>query len=361
VPRTRFGEVEQRGGDRAGEAQAGILQVVEHRAEVFPQEEHLSHGHPLVRGHLERPQLHEAQTALRARRIVQLVDAELGPVGVPAHVDEQVAEEAVGEPGRDRRPAGGRDARERELQLVEGVVARLVQAGSLRRGADEQAGEEERQRRMVLEVSQHARQEVRPPHEWALDRRRPAERQVVAAAAAHRAPIEVVLLGREARPVGRAGHRLDQVDVLPERGRHRDVHLQDSRVGRHLAPAQARIRRRAVALQPHRDSELGRGVLDRGHAREFLERVRRRDPHAAPQAPRRPPGIRAPDDPASSTALLTRLIDEHLDLSIDRILATGIHDHLTRIIDSTADVGTAVHAEFFDPPVPVPAQSGGQA
>ena len=52
---------------------------------------------------------------------VELVDAQLGAVGVAGDVDQQVAEDAIDQPGRRRRPRVG-DLRERELQLVDAVA-----------------------------------------------------------------------------------------------------------------------------------------------------------------------------------------------------------------------------------------------
>ena len=54
-----------------------------------------------VRRHLESPQFDEAEAAAGAVGRVKFVDAELGAVGVASDVDEEMAEEAVHEPGRD--------------------------------------------------------------------------------------------------------------------------------------------------------------------------------------------------------------------------------------------------------------------
>ncbi len=55
------------------------------------------------------------------RRIEELVDADLGAVGVAGHVDEEVTEQLVREPGRWRLAVRrlGERARERDLQLVQ--------------------------------------------------------------------------------------------------------------------------------------------------------------------------------------------------------------------------------------------------
>ena len=135
-------------------------------------EELLGEAHPRVRRHLEGAQLDEPEPAGGAVGAVELVDAELGAVRVAGHVDEQVAEEAVDEPGR-AWVAGARvglELAERELQLVEAVVARLVDARRLARRADEHAGEQVRERRMIVPVADEAAEQVGPPQDRAVAR-----------------------------------------------------------------------------------------------------------------------------------------------------------------------------------------------
>ena len=62
-------------------------------------EQRLHHRHPVVRRHLEGAQLEQAQSAPHRVRAVELVDAELGPVGVAGDVGQQVPQGAVGDPG----------------------------------------------------------------------------------------------------------------------------------------------------------------------------------------------------------------------------------------------------------------------
>ena len=67
----------------------------------------------------------------------------LGAVGVAGDVGEEVAQQAVDEPGGGASPwPGGGICGEGDLELVEGVVAGLVDARGLGGGADEEAGEE---------------------------------------------------------------------------------------------------------------------------------------------------------------------------------------------------------------------------
>ena len=81
-------------------------------------------------------------------------------------------------------PAALGDLLEGHLQLVEAVVARLVDAGRLAGRAEEQAGEQIRQRRMVVPVGEQAAQQVRPAQDRAVGRGRSAEDDVIAAAGA---------------------------------------------------------------------------------------------------------------------------------------------------------------------------------
>ena len=103
----------------------------------------LGKAHLGIRRHLEAAELDEAQPPGWPVGREELVDAELGAVRVAGHVDEQVAEQAIDHPRRGRRGAAGRrHLRQRHLQLVEPVMARLVDPRRLARRADEQAGEQ---------------------------------------------------------------------------------------------------------------------------------------------------------------------------------------------------------------------------
>jgi len=59
----------------------------------------LREAHAGVRRHFEGAHLDQAEPAAAGIGRVELVDAELGPMGVAAGVDEQVAEEAIHQPG----------------------------------------------------------------------------------------------------------------------------------------------------------------------------------------------------------------------------------------------------------------------
>ena len=147
-----------------------------------PQQQLLRQAHPGVRRHLERAQLHQPLPAAARVGCVELVDAELRAVRVAGDVDQQVPEDPVDEPRRDAIVLG--DLRESNLQLVERVVPRLVDARMLAGRPDEQTREEVRDRRVIVPVAEQAAQQIRPAQDRAVGRRRAAEDDVIAAAGA---------------------------------------------------------------------------------------------------------------------------------------------------------------------------------
>ena len=87
-----------------------------------------------MRRHLEGAELEQAQASGRRVGRIQLVDRELGAVRVAGQVGQQVAQQPVDEP-RQRFVLAelvlARELLERDLELVEAVVARLVDARRL--------------------------------------------------------------------------------------------------------------------------------------------------------------------------------------------------------------------------------------
>src|SRR5688572_7802065 len=82
------------------------------------------------------------------------------------------------------RPCRPLERREGELELVDAVVAGLVDARRLASGTDEEAGKQVRERGAVDPVTDQAAQQIRTAQQRAVLRRGAAERQVVAAAGA---------------------------------------------------------------------------------------------------------------------------------------------------------------------------------
>ena len=155
--------------------------------------------HARVGRHLEAAKLDQAKAPGRSVGGIELVDADLGTVGVAGDVDQQVAQQAVDEPRERLLPlARRRDLAERNLHLVEPVVAGLVDPGGLACRSDEEAGEEVAERRMALPVEDQRLQQVRPPQERRVERRPAADDDMVAAAGAGVLAVDHELVGTEA-------------------------------------------------------------------------------------------------------------------------------------------------------------------
>ena len=132
-----------------------------------------------------------------AVRAVELVDADLGAVGVAGDVDQQVAEDAIDEPGR-RRPLGRRPARTP-------APARRARRGAPRRcaapgwsGPTNSPENRYDSDGWLTPVADQAAQQIGPAQERAVGRRRAAQHHVVAAAGAGVAAVEHELLGAQA-------------------------------------------------------------------------------------------------------------------------------------------------------------------
>jgi hypothetical protein len=118
----------------------------------------LGKAHAGMWGHLEAAELDQPEPSGRTVRRIELVDADFCAVRIPRYVDEQVAQQPVDKPRqRSRSLSRVGNLRQRDLQLVEPVMARLVDARRLARGADEEAGEEVGKRRVALPVGDELR------------------------------------------------------------------------------------------------------------------------------------------------------------------------------------------------------------
>ena len=113
-------------GGSPAEETAGEGLLPEGADEGADKEHFVDEAHAEVRRHFKGAELEQAETQALAFGGIHLVDAELGAVGVAGDVDEEVAEEAVEDPGM--AVAFG-EVTEGELELVEGVGAGLVDAG----------------------------------------------------------------------------------------------------------------------------------------------------------------------------------------------------------------------------------------
>src|SRR6516164_4415209 len=235
------------------------------------QEQLLRQAHARVWRHFERAKLYQAQPSGWTVGREQLVDAELRAVGIAGDVDEKIAKQAINQP-RPRRLALARRRHhgQRNLEFVELVVPRLVDARGLAGRADEQPREQVGQRRMPLPVQNQALEQVGSAQERAVGRGRSSQRNVIAAAGADVATVDHELVGAKPAETRFLVERVRELDGLaPIRG-GLNIDLDDAGIGRHLDDVQARVGRRLVAFHMDRHIELGGG---RFNDREELEIV----------------------------------------------------------------------------------------
>ena len=79
-----------------------------------------------MRRHLERAEFDKPETSGRTVGRIQLVDADLGAMGVAGDVDQQVTEDAIDHPRRHAALGRVGDLRQRNLEFVDLFVAALV-------------------------------------------------------------------------------------------------------------------------------------------------------------------------------------------------------------------------------------------
>ncbi len=235
------------------------------------QQQLLGQRHARIGRHLEGAEFDQAESTGRTVRREQLVDADLGAMGIAGDIDEEVAEQPVDEPRRRRVVLVLRwHRRQRDLQLIELVVARFIDARRLAGGPDEQAGKQIGQRRVALPIEDQALEQIRPTQERAVRRSLPAHHHVIAATRAGMAAVEHEFVGAEPREPRFLVERAGVVDGLaPSRGGV-DVDLDDARVGRHLDDVEPRIRRRLVAFHVDGNGEIARASFDHGEQLEVI-------------------------------------------------------------------------------------------
>src|SRR5215831_20698041 len=155
------------------------------------QEKLLRQAHARVWRHFERAKLDQAQPSGRTIGREQFVDAQLGTMGVAGDVDEEITKQPVHQPWARRLALARRwHHGERDLELVELVVARLVGARSLARWTDKQPGEQVRQGWMALPIQDQAFEQVGPAQERAVGSGRSSQYDVIAAAGSDVATID---------------------------------------------------------------------------------------------------------------------------------------------------------------------------
>ena len=85
-----------------------------------------------------------------------------------------------------------------DLELIQGVQSRLVDARILARRADIHSGKQVRQRRMVLPERHHAAQQIRPAQQRTIQHGRSADHDMAAAAGCDMATVVVEFFSGQA-------------------------------------------------------------------------------------------------------------------------------------------------------------------
>ena len=106
---------------RAPPHQRGPVRLAPEPGHQGPHEQDLHQRHLRVRRHLEAAQLEQSEPAAFGVRAEELVDAELGPVGVAGDVGQQVAQRPVNGPGPGQL-AQAVEFGERDLEFIERFV-----------------------------------------------------------------------------------------------------------------------------------------------------------------------------------------------------------------------------------------------
>ncbi len=118
--------------DRAPARQSAFGGVQPEAGDERAHQELLGKRHAGVRRHFEAAEFHQPKPPRRPVRRKQLVDADLGAVGIAGDIGQQVAEQPIGQPGQRRGPtARRRHLRHGDLELIKTVMARLVDARRL--------------------------------------------------------------------------------------------------------------------------------------------------------------------------------------------------------------------------------------
>ena len=256
--------------------QRGRVPLLGEPRQQRPDQQRLDQGHVGVRRHLEPAQLQQPESSAQRVGTVELVDAELGPVGVAGDVGQQVAQRPVDRPGPVLGVGQPVDLGERDLQLVQGLGTSLVHPRRLAGRADEPAGEQVRQRRMVLPVGQQADQQIGPAEQWRLHRLRATQGEMVAAAGSAVPSVDGEGLGAEPMLAGDRVQAVGQLRQLGPGRRRVHVDLDHPRIGSDHQGLDPRVRWRRVALEDHRRPGLRRGALDQpGQLDELLQPLQR--------------------------------------------------------------------------------------
>lgn len=210
-----------------------------------------------MRRHLEAAQLHETQPDGGAVGGIELVDADLGLVGVVGHIGQHVSAQPVDQPRRRFGAAARRgDLDQGDPKLVWRIMPGLVDAGRLGGRTDEEAGEEIGQRRVLLPEQNERFQEVGSAHEGAVIQSFGTGDDVIAAPRSGVAAVDQELVGAEPALPRLFIDRLRCSDALVPAVGGVNVDFDHAGIGGGADDVEARIVRRGVAFDMNVQTHL---------------------------------------------------------------------------------------------------------
>ena len=268
------------GGQQEAVVQAGTPAAGSCPVRLFPephyqcaQQQLLHDAHACVGWHLEGTQFQQAQAAGGRVRRVHLVDGELAAMGVAGYVDQDVAQCAVHQPGWHVLAvffAVLVDLPKRDFQLIQLVIAGLVNTWRLAGRADKHAAEQVTQARVVVPVQQQAGQQLRTTQERAVRRCGTAQHKVVAAAGTGVAAVGHEFFSRQTALERCPVQELGVVHQLAPAVDRVHVDFDHARVGCDLQQLEAWIAWRRVTLQHQPHGLLARCGFDRRQQIEVI-------------------------------------------------------------------------------------------
>ena len=241
---------------------AAVVRLVPKARHQGAQQQLLGNAHAGVGRHLESPQFQQAQPPGGGVRRIQLVNAELAAVGVARHIDQNIAQGAVNNPGRHVLTiffAVGSDFAHGDFKLVELVIARFIDTRRLAGGADKHAREQIAQRRVVVPVSNQADQHFRFAQKRAVCRRGTTQHKMVATPGTGVAAIGHELFCRQTRFVRNVIQKLGVRHQLAPVVSRVNVDFNHARVRRDGQHFQARIARWRIAFEHDLELQALRG------------------------------------------------------------------------------------------------------
>ena len=223
----------------------------------------LRQRHPGIGRHFKAAKFDQTQPAGGAIGGIKLVDTDFGTVSVAGDIDQEVAQQPVGQPWRRYGPCG-RYLLQRHFQFIKRIMAGLVDPWCLRRGADEQAGKQIAERGVARPVQDQAAQQIGAAQERAIVRAGTAHNHMVAATGAGMAAIDHELVGPQTAGPCFGIHGFRDGNAFGPIGGGVDVHLDYARIGGDADHVQAGIMRRGVAFDMDRNPQFRRSGFGGG-------------------------------------------------------------------------------------------------